>query len=86
MLPSPVTFRAVRRAAFARSLGRAVSPFLAICIAALLLVLFAACCLPVRRSDTMRIQCPESPRTYCPAQHDTAKVRRFPGDTLGGRR
>lgn len=59
---------------FSRIVGR---------LAALLLFLVAlvglgACCLslPARRGEYMREQCPESPRTYCPAQHDTTRGRR----------
>lgn len=47
-------------------------------VAVLNLLFVCAAALPLAScasSQLMRVQCPESPRTYCPAQHpgDTAK-------------
>lgn len=78
MLPSPVTSRAVRRAAIARGLFRALLPLFELLVFAVVFSVLASGCF-TRRSETLRVQCPESPRTYCPAQH--------PGDTVSrGRR
>lgn len=50
--------------------------FFSIVIVAAVAFIFGACCSSSRSSQFMPTQCPETARTYCPAQHfDSARAR-----------